>query len=1301
MNKELKHNSKQNTAAERAGQLSKLFALISISVGALVLLGWTFDIQLLKSVLPGFVSMKANAAIGFFLLGYLLILNGNKKIASLYSKIITVFVLLLGLLTLLEYLFNMNVGIDQLIFLDSPGAALTSNPGRMAPTTAVMFILLSSALIFFQNRLGHRTAQVFSLFVMATGFVSFMGYAYSVSALFQFHTYTAMALHTAILFILLSLGILFSKPQVGFMKILLSRNVGGAMMRRILPVAILLPFLIGWIHVNSQYFELLPLGIAEIILDVINVTLFSILIFWLANSLNMVDIKREQGKEELIKQNAVLNAIINNSHSVIIFMLDKNYRYVAFNENHKLEMKKVYNVEIAVGMKLLDLITIPEVKEKAKASIDRVLAGETFVETEIQPDVNIYYEFHWNVVKKEGEIIGASCFVIDITEREKAVEKVRESEMKYRQLFDDDLSGNFITSVDGTILLANPALAGIFGFKTAGEMCGLNIVSFYKSPKSREPFLNLLREKKKLEDFDREFIRRDGSVLSVIENVIGEFDEKGELVRIKGYLFDNTQRKLAEEALQESEKSYRKFFDEDLTGDFKSTPDGKMLMCNSAFVRIVGCDSVEQVLQINTCDFYVGQADRIEFLNKLKEKGKLELYEATLRGCDGRIIHVIENVLGKYNEKGELVEISGYLFDITDRKKAELDLIESGKKYRQLIENASEIILLTDKNGNFTFANDAALKFSGYTFEEMTSFNFLDLVHKDHKKKVSTFYYRQLIRKDETTSLQFPFYTKDRSFKWLEQNVKLLTEGEKITGFQLIARDITKRKEAEEKVLLLSRAVEKSPATIMITDAEGNIEYVNQKFIDLTGYTFEEVKGKNPRILKSGEKSEEEYKELWKTIKSGKEWRGEFHNRKKNGELYWESASIVQIKNGKTFYLAVKEDITERKLVEEELIKAKEIAEQSNKLKDSFIANISHEIRTPLNGILGMTSIIKEIYSPNINGDEVEYFTAINKSSERIIRTIDLILNYSQLETRTFTFIPKQIELSTICKSLVSKFGVAAKSKSLSLSFDNKLGQVFIAASEYSITQVISNLIENAIIYTKSGFVKVHLYQSAQDEIMLDVIDSGIGISSKYLDHIFEPYRQEEMGYGRPYEGLGLGLALVKKILDLHNATTSVKSKKGEGTTFTINFVKSLQIVEELTAKQNIATKVEITSTKIDCLVLIVEDDVINQSIIKKFINRKYNTLVADSHDSVMEILKNNKVDLILMDISLQGSKDGLEITKELKVSREYKQIPIIAATAHTLERDHKAVMAAGCDDYLAKPFSMNQLLGKIDKFMQ
>jgi CheY-like chemotaxis protein len=186
------------------------------------------------------------------------------------------------------------------------------------------------------------------------------------------------------------------------------------------------------------------------------------------------------------------------------------------------------------------------------------------------------------------------------------------------------------------------------------------------------------------------------------------------------------------------------------------------------------------------------------------------------------------------------------------------------------------------------------------------------------------------------------------------------------------------------------------------------------------------------------------------------------------------------------------------------------------------------------------------------------------------------------------------------------------------------------------------------------------------------------------------------MGYVRMYEGIGLGLSLVNKILILNNASISVESKKGEGTTISINFGKEVQPVEKA-AKTDIAVNVpaapEIMGNK---AVLIVEDDLINQTTIKRFIGNRYSTLVTDSSDDVLEKLNKNKVDIILMDISIKGKRNGLELTKELKASKEFSHIPIIAVTAHAFDEDKQNALEAGCDSYLAKPFTKEALLEMI-----
>jgi signal transduction histidine kinase len=254
---------------------------------------------------------------------------------------------------------------------------------------------------------------------------------------------------------------------------------------------------------------------------------------------------------------------------------------------------------------------------------------------------------------------------------------------------------------------------------------------------------------------------------------------------------------------------------------------------------------------------------------------------------------------------------------------------------------------------------------------------------------------------------------------------------------------------------------------------------------------------------------------------------------------------------GQPFFLAFHQDISERKQAEQDLIAAKEQAERANKLKDAFIANVSHEIRTPLNIILGYTDIIEDTFARVSTKDELRYFGAVREGSNRLMRTVDLILNTSRAVTGDITLLPTEIDLPALIGKTVRDFAHRAEEKSITLNASNLVGNITALLDENIFWQVLVNLLDNAIKYTKEGGITVELYREGE-EVYLDVRDTGIGMEEEFLERLFDPYTQEQVGYTRGYEGIGLGLALTKHYLCLHQIPISVRSIKGEGTTFTL-----------------------------------------------------------------------------------------------------------------------------------------------------
>lgn len=484
-----------------------------------------------------------------------------------------------------------------------------------------------------------------------------------------------------------------------------------------------------------------------------------------------------------------------------------------------------------------------------------------------------------------------------------------------------------------------------------------------------------------------------------------------------------------------------------------------------------------------------------------------------------------------------------------ERAEMEKQLLQSLEEYKDLINGMKETVWIIRTNGDLIEVNETAVKVLGYTREEL-----LEIGLQGIDKHLSKSDILDLVTNMHTVKNQFFqtwHTTKSGKNIPVEINSTLVTyRGE--TVIMSIARDLTERIEIENQLKLLSRSVEQSPVSIVVTDNNGVIEYVNSAFTKTTGYTFADVKGKKPNIFKSGKHSQSVYKDLWRTILKGDEWKGELINKNKNGDLYWEDISISPVFNANneiTHFVSVREDVSEKKKMIHDLVAAKEKAEESDRLKSAFLANMSHEIRTPMNGIMGFTELLKE---PHLKGkDKKKYIKIIQKSGHRMLNTINDLIEISKIETGALETSFSNVNVNELIDYQYHFFKPETEKKKIDFSFQKGLSNedAFIQTDQEKLNGILMNLLKNAVKYTHKGSVEFG-YNLSGKMIEFFVQDTGIGIEKDKHDAIFDRFVQADLSHSKPYEGAGLGLSIAKAYAELLGGKIQVESEPGKGSKF-------------------------------------------------------------------------------------------------------------------------------------------------------
>jgi PAS domain S-box-containing protein len=519
------------------------------------------------------------------------------------------------------------------------------------------------------------------------------------------------------------------------------------------------------------------------------------------------------------------------------------------------------------------------------------------------------------------------------------------------------------------------------------------------------------------------------------------------------------------------------------------------------------------------------------------------------------------------------------------------------------------------------------------------------------------------------------------------------------------------RKEYQERLRQLSSAVEHSPVSVMITDAAGDIEYVNPQFTVATGYSADEVLEKNPRLLKASNAHSEIYPALWEKLVRGETWRGEFHNQKKSGEEFWESSAIAPVSDARgriTHYVAVKEDITERKRIDQELYAAKEAAESANMAKSAFLANMSHEIRTPLNAILGLNFLLQKTPLSPI---QVDYVKKTETSAEFLLSVLNDILDLSKIEAGKLDLEAVDFDLDGLLNNVRTILQAKADEKHLQLLVDlPPATPLRLRGDPLRIKQVLVNLGGNAIKFTDSGRVTIAVRveslvaqgSSGEIELHISVRDTGIGLSAAQKAILFEVFKQGDTSTTRRYGGSGLGLAICRRLVVMMGGTIEVVSTPGKGSDF--NFAIPLELAREEMAPVMAERAVEEGMEKFKgARVLLVEDSELNQQVacaILKYLG--VNPDIAANGRDAVDLIKTHGSDyyrLVLMDIQMP-EMDGFTATRELRKLDAIKQLPIIAMTADVMAEGRDQCFAAGMNDYITKPINIRQLTDTLIRWL-
>jgi PAS domain S-box-containing protein len=764
------------------------------------------------------------------------------------------------------------------------------------------------------------------------------------------------------------------------------------------------------------------------------------------------------------------------------------------------------------------------------------------------------------------------------------------------------------------------------------------------------------------------------------------FDGEGRPLRMTGTHTDITQRRLADAQLRDSEARFRAMFDKAPMGivlvDSRSR---RILQVNDRFTAIMG-RSRETLFETDWAslthpdDLQIG-LDQVARLNAGEIHG-FTMEKRYLRP-DGTPVWV-NMAVERISSEGDARPVNLCTFeDISDRKQAEKALRDSEQRLRLQLEHMPLACILWDRDWLVQSWNPAASQIFGYPVEEAMGLRGPDLVPESARTDVQAVWSDLLFGQSQASHINENLTQDGRTILCEWTNTPILDDGGRVTGVLSMVQDITEQVRAEERLRKVSLAIEQSPVSVVISDPEGNIEYVNPKFTAVTGYSLEEALGRNPRILSSGEQPKPFYEALWRTLGAGETWEGEFHNRRKDGGLFWEYAKISPIRNAEgtiTGYVAVKEDITARKQAEAEHQELTARLQQAQKLESlgALAGGVAHDINNVLAAILSLASAHRE--GLEAGHPLAKSLETISNACQRGRDVVKGLLYFARKDLDG----AGPVDLNVMVRDMVQLLAYTTL-KRVQLEMDLQEDLEPIHGDSGALSHALMNLCVNALdAMPHGGSLRIRTRSLPDGRIQLAVRDSGQGMDEEIRKRALEPFfTTKAVG-----KGTGLGLSMVFGTMQAHGGTVEIESEPGQGTEVALTFSPARPEDGRLPGAE--ASPSATSALRI----LLVDDDELIRLAVGPMLEMMGHQVAtaSDGYEAIHHFEAGLPVDLVVLDMNMPGL-NGSETLDRLLALRP-DQAVLMASGYH--DQDIRELMAKHPGIHsLQKPFSVDDIQRK------